>query len=259
MSLKTTTLYLKTTPCRRGMRASLPVMSCCPFGISGKSDCTEAGPMTCTCTGSPGAPFGYEPESRIPTEISFIYRLFLRTPRTIARARACYLIPVYRAAREFESLERGAIGWPLSAEERSVALFAQKIARKREASATRAARTCTLSPVILTCPKQGKEAAGLKQTKTLLHVRRDVNTDAALSSRAVPRARFCIPVRVRRHLCGTRLAMPTILEMLVTWYPSNSLLVSMKTERERERERERNITIKKRLDDPRSSIALNAD
>jgi hypothetical protein len=33
--------------------------------------------------------------------------------------------------------------------------------------------------------------------------------------------------------------MPTILEMLVTWYPSNSLLVSMKTEREREREREK--------------------
>lgn len=66
----------------------------------------------------------------------------------------------------------------------------------------RASRTCTLSPGALTCPKQGKEAVGVKQTKAPLYARGDVNTDAALSSRAVARARFCIPVRVRRHLCG---------------------------------------------------------
>jgi len=107
----------------------------------------------------------------------------------------------------------------LSVASAKLSLFPRKRWCKRRE--TECSHACSahvhLSPVILTCPKQGKEAAGLKQTKTPLYVRRDVNTDASLNSRAVPRARFCIPVRVRRHLCGTPLAMLTILEMLVTW------------------------------------------
>lgn len=56
----------------------------------------------------------------------------------------------------------------------------------------RIVRTCTLSPGALTCSKQGKEAASVKQTKAPPYARDDVNTDAALSNRAVARARFCI-------------------------------------------------------------------